>query len=380
NSMHINWEKFLLLLSSRVIKTSIVDLTSKKRMNAIVVDDSFYGRTRSKKVELLSNVYDHASKGNKFKRGFRMLTAGWTDGNTFIPLSFSLQSSANEKNRYNEMKEGLNKNSNGYKRRKKAITKSTVVLIDMLKKIRKQKIPAKHVLFDSWFAYPSIIIAIFKIKLHTIARLKKTTKIKYKFEGKLKTLNQIYRSKRKRPGRSKYLLSVIVELESDKNEKINAKIVFVRDRNNSKKWIAIISTDLELTEEEIIASYGKRWSIEVFFKMCKSYLKLSKEFQGISYDMMVAHTTIVMTRYMILSVENRENRDVRSIGELFYSTCDELQDISFFDSLTLILDALLETLQDMVFLTTKQINELLDIFISKLPKNIVKRLSYKGTL
>ena len=29
-----------------------------------------------KKVELLSNVNDHASKGNKFKRGFRMLTLG----------------------------------------------------------------------------------------------------------------------------------------------------------------------------------------------------------------------------------------------------------------------------------------------------------------
>lgn len=52
-----------------------------------------------------------------------MLTAGWTDGNSFIPLGFNLQSSANKKNRYNEMKQNLNKNSNGYKRREKANTK-----------------------------------------------------------------------------------------------------------------------------------------------------------------------------------------------------------------------------------------------------------------
>ena len=83
-----------MLLSSAVIGTAIQKLTDKDRKAAIVINDSFYGRTRSKKVELLSNVFDHASKGKKFKCGFRMLTAGWTDGNSFIPLGFSLQSSA----------------------------------------------------------------------------------------------------------------------------------------------------------------------------------------------------------------------------------------------------------------------------------------------
>ena len=75
------------------------------------------------------------------------------------------------------------------------------------------------------------------------------------------------------------MLSVIVTIANDKGDTLDAKIVFVRDRNNKKKWIAFISTDLDLTEEDIIALYGKRWSIEVFFKMCKSYLKLSKEFR-----------------------------------------------------------------------------------------------------
>lgn len=380
NSTSINWEKFLLLLSSAVIGNTIEKLTSKKRLNAIVIDDSFYGRTRSKTVELLSNVFDHASKGIKYKRGFRMLTAGWTDGNSFIPLAFSLQSSENKKSRYTEMNPNLNKNSNGYKRRKKAITKSTDVMIDMLKTIVKQGIPAKHVLFDSWFAYPAILIKISVIKLHTIARVKKTKNIKYIFEDELKTLNQIYKSRRKRPGRSKYLLSVLVKLKNSDGDILDAKIVFIRDRNNKKNWIAIISTDLDLTEEEIIAAYGKRWSIEVFFKMCKSYLNLSKEFQGISYDSMVSHTSIVMVRYMILSVENRENQDIRSIGELFFRTCDELQDITFSDSLSIILEVLIETLQDILFLTLNQINDLLEIFISKLPKYLIGKISNKKSL
>lgn len=60
-----------------------------------------------------------------------------------------------------------------------------------------------------------------------------------------------------------------------------------------------ISTDMNLTEEEIIELYGKRWTIEVFFKICKSYLNLGSEFRRLSYDAITAHTVVVMVRYMI---------------------------------------------------------------------------------
>ena len=131
-------------------------------------------------------------------------------------------------------------------------------MIDMVRTIVKQGVPPKHVLFDSWFAYPATIIKISVIKLHTIARLKKTRNVKYIFEDELKTLNQIYKSKRKRPGRSKYLLSVLLKIKNPEGDILDAKIVFIRDRNNKKNWIAIISTDLELTEEDVIVMYGKR--------------------------------------------------------------------------------------------------------------------------
>jgi hypothetical protein len=377
NSMYINWQVFLLKLSKTIINDHLVNLTSEKRINAIVIDDSFYGRLRSKNVELLSNVNDHASKGQKYKKGFRMLTMGWTDGNTFLPLSFNLQSSEKQKNRYCEMKEGLNKNSIAYKRRKQAISKSPDVMLQMLESAVKAGIQAKHVLFDSWFSYPVTIMKIFKLKLHTVARLKNTTKIKYIFEGERKTLAQIYRSKKKRPGKSKYLLSVTAQICDDKDNTLDVKIVFVRDRNNKKKWIAIISTDLSLAEEEIIALYGKRWNIEVFFKMCKSYLNLGKEFQGLSYDSMIAHTSIVMVRYMMLAVENRNNQDSRTMGELFFLCFDELQDVQFSEVLKLILDILQETLQELLFLTEEQIENFIYAFISNLPKYLAQKLTAK---
>ena len=65
------------------------------------------------------------------------------------------------------------------------------------------------------------------------------------------------------------------------------------------------------------------WDIEVFFKVCKSYLNLSKECNSLSYDAMTAHTVVIFTRYMMLSLESRESNDNRSLGELFLYFSDE---------------------------------------------------------
>nr|WP_052306573.1 transposase [Acetivibrio clariflavus] len=292
NSIHINWQRFLYLLSAKVINHHIDRLTSDERVDAFVIDDSFYSRTRSKSVELLSWVKDHAD-GNKNKKGFRMLTLGWTDGNSFIPVAFNLLSSTNPRVCINPAKNTIDKRTVGFKRRQNALATSPESALSMLEQAVATGIKAKYVLFDSWFSFPATIIKICKMNLNVIAMVKDTPKIYYNFNGEKKSLREIYRTVRKRRGRSKYLASVMVELHDKEGNHIPAKIVFVRDRRNKSKWLALISTDTSLPETEIIRIYGKRWDIEVFFKMCKSYLKLAKEFQGRSYDMMVAHTTIV---------------------------------------------------------------------------------------
>ena len=76
-------------------------------------------------------------------------------------------------------------------------------------------------------------------------------------------------------------------------------MVYVRNRNKKKDYLCLISTDISLSEEEIIRIYGKRWDTEVFFKVCKSYLNLSRECNSLSYDAMSAHTAVVFTRYMM---------------------------------------------------------------------------------
>lgn len=368
NSTCINWSKYLLQLAMSTIK-QIDPLTGKDRINVLIVDDTLYERGRSQKVELLAKVHDHSSKGNKYKRGFRMLTLAWSDGVTFIPLLFRHLSSEKPQNRYSEIKSSMDKRSVGYKARLEAMQTAPEVLFSMLLQAKQASVPAKHVLFDSWFSFPKTIMQIGSIGYYVIGRLKNTSRIKYLYHGEIKTLKEIYDANKKRRGRSHYLLSAEIQLYNDQDEILPARIVFVRDRNNRKKWIAFVSTDLTLTEETIIQQYAKRWDIEVFFKMCKSYLNLAKEFQGLSYDSITAHTAVVMTRYIMLATDKRQNEDPRSFGELFYSCYEEVADISFHKAIIIMLKCLKESLSECFFMSKGDIEVLIDSFIDKLTAN-----------
>jgi transposase len=79
-------------------------------------------------------------------------------------------------------------------------------------------------------------------------------------------LKELYAASKKRRGRSKYFVSVAVSIQNNTGERMNARIVYVRDRAKRKNWIAFLCTDMELSEEQIIELYGKRWSIEVFLR------------------------------------------------------------------------------------------------------------------
>jgi hypothetical protein len=57
----------------------VTKLTDDNRVNVFIVDETVYERKRSKKVELLAKVYDHAKDIHTY--GFRLLTLGWSDGN-----------------------------------------------------------------------------------------------------------------------------------------------------------------------------------------------------------------------------------------------------------------------------------------------------------
>ena len=321
NSTKTNWLKFTTLLSKAVADT-IEPLTGSDRINTFVVDDSLFERTSCKKTELGSKVFDHASM--RYTKGYRLMTLGWTDGNTFLPINSSLLASSKTSNLIGPQQHHDGRSLAG-QRRKLAQMKGTSVMVELLKTALNAGYKADYVLYDSWFSNPAQLVAVKNLGLNSIAMIKKSS------EGQMLSIKKIYGICKKRRGRSRYLLSVNVMV--GKNQKIPAKIVCVRNKQNKKDWIAFICTNPDLSEEEIIRIYGKRWQIEVFFKTCKSYLNLVGECHSLSYDALTAHVAIVFARYMMLALEQRKDEDHRTLGEIFFFLTDELADITFGESL-----------------------------------------------
>lgn len=369
NSTKTNWLRFTTLLAADIVNNDLKNLTSEERKDVFIIDDSLFNRSSCKKTELGSKVFDHVDMS--YKKGYRMLTLSWSDGNTLIPVNSCLVASSKESNVIGPVK-SFDKRTIAGQRRKLAQTKAPEVMLTLIGTALKAGLSASYVLFDCWFANPAQIQAIKKKDLDVIAMIKKSSRIKYEYAGEKLSIKEIYSRNKKRRGRSKYLLSVDVML--GKENPIPAKIVCVRNKANRKDWLAFVCTDMSLSEEEIIRIYGKRWQIEVFFKTCKSMLNLIGECHSLSYDALTAHTAIVFTRYMLLALEQRKNSDQRTLGELFFFLVDELADITFSRSLCILMEALVASLQEILKLTDDQISAFVADFESRLPEYLQKAL------
>lgn len=370
-SQSIDWMMFLVALSKRII-SSLDELTGDDRRAVFIVDDSFYDRSRSRKTEILSKVYDHAR--HVYGYGYRLLTLGWSDGNSFIPVNFCLMSSKDSTKRLVQQKSSTH--AAAIKRREYAQKTAPETTLALLKQAKAAGIKASTVLFDSWFSFPALILKIAGLGYYTVAMVKKSKNIHYLFDGKKQSVKDIYASCKKRRGRSRYLLSVAVDVFNKEGQQIPARLVFVRNRSNRKDYLVLISTDMSIDEDEIIRLYGKRWAIEIFFKVAKSYLRIVKGCSSRSYDAITAHTAITCAGYIMLAELQRFHEDSRSLGDLFYDTFDELKDITYQESLILILSALLEAVSDALSLPDEQYQKLVEIFMSSIPPLLAKRLEF----
>ena len=122
-------------------------------------------------------------------------------------------------------------------------------MLTLLDAAKKAAIPAKYVLFDSWFSSPRTLHAVKSMGYDVIGMVKKTPKMFFRYNGEDMPLTSIYNKNKKRRGRSRYLLSVMIDVVKD-GEIIPAKVVYVRN--------------------------------------------------SLSYDAMTAHTAVVFTQYLYL--------------------------------------------------------------------------------
>jgi len=277
------WRKVVLLFALKILFLFVKAAAGKKNelFEVLIVDDTLYPRKRSKKVELLSRRHDHNNK--QYVKGFDLLTVGYSDGVSFIPMAFSLQSSQEKQKRLQEACSDVDKRTYGGKLRSEAIQGKPKALLSLLSEISKAGVKTRHILFDSWFGSNRLISNLIGEGYHLICMVKDWKAMKFRLDGESLTLSQLYRKVKWRlDHKSRDVMgSVLVSLGKDSNGNLrHGRVIFVRNRNKSKReWLALLNTDPRITEREAVRIYGKRWDIEVFFKVCKSVLKLARELQ-----------------------------------------------------------------------------------------------------
>ena len=200
-------------------------------------------------------------------------------------------------------------------------------MLTLLETAKKAAIPAKYVLFDSWFSSPSTLHAVKRMDFDVIGMVKKSPKMFFRYDGEDMSLISIYNKNKKRRGKSKYLLSVMVDVVKD-GDIIPAKVVYVRNRNKRKEYLCLISTDVNLDENE----------------------------------------------NMMLSLESREYNDNRSLGELFLYFSDEMSDITWIQAFQMLLQMFRTMLSDNTELSDEKIDELANTFMDALPALLKTKL------
>ena len=201
--MKTNWLRFTSLLAANIINKDIRPLTDDKRADVFIVDDSLFDRSSCKKTELGSRVFDHVSM--TYRKGYRLLTLSWSDGNTLIPVNSCLTASNKDSNVIGPIKD-YDKRTIAGQRRNLAQTKAPDAMMKLIDVASTAGLSAKYVLFDCWFANPAQITQIKSRDMDAIAMIKKSSRIKYEYEGKTLNIKEIYAQNKKRRGKSKYLL------------------------------------------------------------------------------------------------------------------------------------------------------------------------------
>ena len=359
-----DWCKLLYLVAMNVI-AFIIPLTCEDRKNVLIADDTLYSRSRSKKVDMLTRVFDHVT--GKYVKGFKLLTLAWSDGNTTVPLKYRHIVSTNEKMVINRMPDDIDKRTRSYKLRSMAQQDQNEALFGLLDSLNLKALKVGYLLFDSWFAFPSVIMKACKRGLNVICMLKSMYRVYYTYKGQDYTLNDLFREAPRNRRHSAVISSIIVKIHNSEKSEQYARIVFLKS-NNGNDWIALLSTDLTIPDTEIVRLYSKRWNIEVLFKFCKHCLKLDTELECRSFEALYAHTTIVFLRYIMLAFENRVAADDRTCGEIFFLLCDELKDISYLEALFLLLDTFADTIRGNLAVSNSQIDIMISVFIALIPQ------------
>ena len=254
---------------------------------------------------------------NKEKRtvkGLNIVSLNYSDSYTDMMLDFSINYNKNQI--VDSLNNEFHHRSNAYKRREEGNKGKNVQAIEMLQRALNSGIYADYLLVDSWYAKPNFIKEVNDNGLDVISRVAKSNKI-WQFTGKHKTLQSLYESAHKtktsKLGNYNSIKYSYVSTVTTHKTLGRVKIVFIKTKEN---LIPILSTNIHLSDLEIINTYKKRWNIEQGYKDLREYFQFGKEENRI-FEALIARITLSFLAYNLTSYINRIQNEPQTLGNLF---------------------------------------------------------------
>jgi|APSaa5957512622_1039677.scaffolds.fasta_scaffold36654_2 hypothetical protein len=281
----LNWRKIRQSVAKKIYK---LNGFSNEKIKAFVFDDSI--RIRSgKKVEGTSSHFDHTSK--KHVQGHQVLEMGFACPKGFMPLDSQIF--IGSKNVIQRIMDWISVFSAVFKDYQVALNQTkNEMMRSMLKRAKRLGFIADYVIADSWFGTKGNILAVIKLNLIAIFRMKKS-KLKYRLNEKLYTAKGLYiKCSHKMKGLQSqpwkiFKLTVEINLEENPAKKeqwrtVNLLFVKPKKSRDAKKeqWALFLCTDVSLAPEQILEVYALRWGIEVYFKEVKQNMGFLREQTG----------------------------------------------------------------------------------------------------
>lgn len=363
NDGRINWQKLVVLIARALINWLKPFIDQRRRL-AFILDDTLMARPFSKQTELLARTRDH-DKGVSVP-GYRGLTLGWSDGNTFLPVNFAMMSTRNPRYLIGRPSQIQDCRTIAGQRRHQARRPMSDVAVELIKQALRLGIRASYVLFDSWYSSPKMFWRLKALRLNGLGMLKRSSKVYYRYRGRQYSIKALYRrfALSKMSRKNHYLYSSVVEAHYQ-NHLFKLKVVFVAKKGQRNQYLVLATTQLALRPTEIVQLYARRWQIETYFKAAKQYLALNRS-RIQNYDGQCGYVAVTMITYDLLAWQERLNTDDRTIGGIFYQMNDAMPEIQFIDALVY----LMYELSQLDISLESQIEPLIDQFIHQLPINV----------
>ena len=276
NDENYNWRNLLYRISKRFAELCP---TPEGQVPVLIIDDTSKEKS-GRRGEFISWFMDHCRQ--VYYMGYQVVMSVWHNGVVAIPLDFELKIG---KSRVKHAKKGIyRKGTHTEQRQRMAKQKKTKIAESFIRRAMLRCFEFRYVLWDSWYNNSSSYRFVFetlKSKGIDLVAMVKRDGQKYLWGNSFLKIKQLYRKagKWQHDKSTGIMCKSIVVGVLDKNSGNDPELQTVIGRvkmcffkyPSQKRYKALISTDLSLSEMEILSIYMRRWSIEVVFKDLKQH-------------------------------------------------------------------------------------------------------------